>query len=53
MGKTRVCAKVVPDTTHLSGIVESNTTTEKPGYGFEQGKDSHLLFQSQYKASIY
>ncbi|CAB4003198.1 Hypothetical predicted protein [Paramuricea clavata] len=33
-------------------IFESNTSTEKPDYGTEQGGDSYLLFQSQYNSPI-
>jgi hypothetical protein len=51
-GKMRVCAKAFSNANRLSGIVESKTSTEKPDYGTEQGEDSYLLFQSQYKAPI-
>lgn len=53
-GKTRVCAKAVLNaTTHLSGVVESGATTnEIPDCGMENGTESYLLYQSQYKAPI-
>ena len=52
-GKTRVRAKAVSNATHLSGVVESGATTnEIPDCGMENGTDSHLLYQSQYKAPI-
>ena len=52
-GKTRVCAKAVSNAMHLSGVVESGATTnEIPDCGMENGTDSHLLYQSQYKAPI-
>ena len=51
-GKTPVCARVVPDETHLSGVVESSDTVDKPpDCGSEHGGDSYLLFQSRYKAA--
>ena len=51
--KTRVCAKAVSNATHLSGVVESGATTnEIPDCGMENGTDSYLLNQSQYKAPI-
>ena len=50
-GKTPVCARVVPNETHLSGVVESSDTVDKmPDCGSEHGGDSYLLFQSRYKA---
>ena len=51
-GKTPVCARVVPNGTHLSGVVESSDTVDKPpDCGSEHGGDSYLLFQSRYKAA--
>ena len=50
--KTPVCARVVPNETHLSGVVESSDTVDKPpDCGSEHGGDSYLLFQSRYKAA--
>ena len=50
-GKTPVCARVVPNETHLSGVVESSDPVDKmPDCGSEHGGDSYLLFQSRYKA---
>ena len=52
-GKTRVCAKAVSNATHLSGVVESGATTNTiPDCGMENGTDSYLFYQSQYKAPI-
>ena len=52
-GKTRVCAKAVSNATHLSGVVESGAAaSEIPDCGMENGTDSYLLYQSQYKAPV-
>ena len=43
-GKTPVCARIVPNETHLSGVVESSNTVDKlPDCGSEHGADSYLL----------